>query len=177
MAKTRTIYVCQNCGAESAKWIGKCPSCQQWNAYVEEIIQKPDRSVFSFSSTKSSPIPISDIQPHKRSRIKTLSKEFDRLLGGGMVPGSLILLGGEPGIGKSTMALQVLLNMENSISLYVSGEESEQQIKIRSERIGKSNENCFIYCETKLEDILHNIESIKPEVGKSIPFKPFIPKE
>ena len=164
MAKSRTIYACQNCGAESAKWIGKCPSCQQWNSYVEEILQKPDKFTFSSSSTKSSPIRISEIHPLKKGRIKTLSKEFDRLLGGGLVPGSLILLGGEPGIGKSTMALQVLLNMKNSISLYVSGEESEQQIQIRSERIGNVNENCFVYCETKLENILQNIEHIKPEV-------------
>ncbi len=161
MAKTRSIFVCQNCGNESSKWIGKCPVCHEWNTYVEEVVQKPDR--FSLKAeTRSVPSPISDIQGHENQRILTGSKEFDRLLGGGLVPGSLILLGGEPGIGKSTMALQVLLNMPKHKSLYISGEESQQQIKLRSERIGQDNSNSYVLCETKLENIFNILEQLNP---------------
>ena len=164
MAKTKSIFICQNCGANSPKWIGKCPSCNEWNTYVEEIVQKPKPFSGSLVKTKSSPKVLSEISLSNAERIYTEINELDRILGGGMVPGSLILLGGEPGIGKSTMALQLALKSNNHKILYVSGEESEQQIKLRADRIADSNNNCYILCETNLESIFSQLALVLPEI-------------
>ncbi len=164
MSKTKSVYICQNCGANSPKWIGKCPVCNEWNTYVEEIIQKPKPFSGKISKTKSTPKALSDISLSNSARIVSGIKELDRILGGGMVPGSLILLGGEPGIGKSTMALQLALKSNRHKILYVSGEESEQQIKLRADRIGNSNENCFILSETNLENIFSQLHILLPDI-------------
>ncbi len=164
MSKTKSIYVCQNCGANSPRWIGKCPVCNEWNTYVEEIIQKPKPFSARISKTKASPKALSDISLSNSERIVSGINELDRILGGGMVPGSLILLGGEPGIGKSTMALQLALKTNLHKILYVSGEESEQQIKLRADRIGNANENCFILSETNLENIFSQIHVVLPDI-------------
>lgn len=165
MAKTKTVYICQNCGADSPKWIGRCPACNEWNTYVEEILQKSDPYSPLSSGTQSKPKKLSEVEMSNTNRIPTNNMEFNRLLGGGLVPGSLILLGGEPGIGKSTMALQVALKSNNFSTLYISGEESEQQIKLRADRIEGLNDNCYILCETKLENILNHLEKIKPGIA------------
>ena len=165
MAKTKTVYVCQNCGADSAKWIGKCPSCGQWNTYVEEIIStgKKDRSYGNIGSEKSKPELLRNIDVQQTMRVDTLNSEFNRVLGGGIVPGSLVLIGGEPGIGKSTLALQIALRMNAVKTLYVSGEESAQQIRLRAERLGHLSESeCLIYTETSLENILNISHSERP---------------
>ncbi len=164
MAKTKSIFICQNCGANSPKWIGKCPVCNEWNTYVEEIVQKPKPFSGSFVKTKSSPKVLSEISLSNAERIHTGINELDRILGGGMVPGSLILLGGEPGIGKSTLALQLALKSNKHKILYVSGEESEQQIKLRADRIGNTNGNCYILCETNLENIFSQLSQVLPEI-------------
>jgi DNA repair protein RadA/Sms len=164
MSKTKSVYVCQNCGANSPKWIGKCPVCNEWNTYVEEIIHKTKPFPGRTSKTKSAPKALSDISLSNSERIVSGIKELDRILGGGMVPGSLILLGGEPGIGKSTMALQLALKSNRHKILYVSGEESEQQIKLRADRIGNSNENCFILSETNLENIFSQLHILLPDI-------------
>lgn len=165
MAKIKTVYICQNCGADSPKWIGRCPACNEWNTYVEEIIQKSDSYSPLSSGAQSRPKKLSEIEMSNTNRIPTNNLEFNRLLGGGLVPGSLTLLGGEPGIGKSTMALQVALNSNNFSTLYISGEESEQQIKLRADRIEGLNDKCFILCETKLETILNHLEKVKPGIA------------
>lgn len=164
MSKAKSIYVCQNCGANSPKWIGKCPVCNKWNTYVEEIIQKPRPFSGRTSKTKSTPKVLSEVSLSNSKRILSGINELDRILGGGMVPGSLILLGGEPGIGKSTMALQMALKSNWNKILYVSGEESEQQIKLRADRIGNSNENCYILSETNLENILTHLYNLLPDI-------------
>ena len=148
MAKTKTVFFCKECGNESPKWIGHCPGCGAWNSYVEESVvvgkdSKSDKNAI-VAETKSKPIKVKDISSAKEVRIDLECEELNRVLGGGLVPGSLILLGGEPGIGKSTLLLQVALNLKDKKVLYVSGEESAQQIKMRAERIGVRNENCFI---------------------------------
>lgn len=160
------MYFCQNCGAQSPKWIGKCPSCGEWNTYVEEIIQqKKDkgRNTPSFSSGKSVPKTLSDIIPGKEPRTDTNNHELNRVLGGGLVPGSLVLLGGEPGIGKSTLMLQIALSM-NIKSLYISGEESDQQIRMRAERMQIHNDRCFILTETSTQAIMQSIEKVSPQL-------------
>lgn len=161
----KTIYICQNCGNEAPKWIGKCPSCDQWNTYVEEIIQrKAKTSKLNISESSSKPLSISGITSTNEKRITTRSNELDRILGGGLVPGSLILLGGEPGIGKSTLALQLSLTLDKLKILYISGEESPQQIKLRADRIGMSSDNCFILSETQVEAILIQLQNISPDL-------------
>ena len=164
MAKTKTVFVCQNCGAESPKWIGRCPSCKEWNTYHEEIVAPASSNERAFLSgqEKRKPELLDNIISDEHNRQKTGIPEFDRILGGGMVPGSLILLGGEPGVGKSTLALQLALAMEGKSVLYVSGEESEEQISLRAKRLKKSNPSCFIYSETDLEAILVQAENLKP---------------
>lgn len=164
MAKSKTAYVCQNCGAESAKWIGRCPACGEWNTYHEEIITpaSPREASFISSQEKKKPELLDNIKSDEKARQKTGLSEVDRILGGGMVAGSLILLGGEPGIGKSTLALQLALALKNKKILYVSGEESEEQISLRAKRLNKSNPECFILSETDLENILLHSEKIKP---------------
>ncbi|MBE9469540.1 MAG: DNA repair protein RadA [Bacteroidetes bacterium] len=163
MAKTKTVYVCQNCGAQSPKWIGKCPSCQEWNTYSEEIITKKNNTT-SLSVSTSAPQLINDIEISNDKRIDTKNTEFNRVLGGGLVPGSLILIGGEPGIGKSTLMLQVSLNISNHKILYVSGEESQSQIRLRADRIGINGSSCFILCETSVENVILNVEKLDPDI-------------
>lgn len=167
MAKIKTAYYCQNCGASYAKWQGQCTSCNNWNTLAEEIIQKESkqdqRLVGLVSSNRvAKPIKISDIEESQETRLKTISNEFNRVLGGGIVPGSLTLLGGEPGIGKSTLLLQIALKLPYK-TLYVSGEESAQQIKMRAARISNS-EHCYILTETKTQNIFKQIEAIEPDI-------------
>ncbi len=169
MAKTKTQFFCQNCGTSSPKWIGKCPSCGEWNTYVEEIVAKsndPRSSPFSSKSTARAPKPLklNEISGTEEHRIPLIDQELNRVLGGGLVPGSLILFGGEPGIGKSTLMLQLATQEKNLRVLYVSGEESEQQIKMRAERIGIANENCFVLTETNTQNIFQQIAQIEPQL-------------
>ncbi len=165
MAKIRSVYICQNCGSESSKWVGKCNSCGEWNTFAEEILEKKKtQSSFTKSKTVSKPKLISEIDFIKEKRIDTLDAEFNRVLGGGLVPGSIVLIGGEPGIGKSTLALQIAVRLKKYKTLYVSGEESLQQIKLRSERIAGNSNNCFVLNETSLENILLNIEEVDPDI-------------
>jgi DNA repair protein RadA/Sms len=164
MAKSKTVFVCQNCGVESAKWIGRCPSCKEWNTYHEEIVTPPSLStpMFSDKYEKKKPELLSEITADEHGRVKTGLSELDRILGGGLVKGSLILLGGEPGVGKSTLALQLALALKDNKILYVSGEESEQQIKLRAGRLKGKNPLCYILSETFLENILAHAEAIQP---------------
>ncbi len=166
MAKTKSAYFCQNCGNESPKWIGKCPSCGEWNTYVEEIVVKQKDTYYSKKEKeKTRPSKLRDIDIQQNIRIDTHDQEFNRVLGGGIVPGSLILLGGEPGIGKSTLALQLAMKLKNTRILYVSGEESPQQIRLRAERLGSLQDTeCLIYPETSLENVLNTAEQEKPEI-------------
>ncbi|MFZ2340931.1 MAG: DNA repair protein RadA [Bacteroidales bacterium] len=166
MAKPKTVFVCQNCGAESPKWIGKCPACKEWNTYHEEILApvSPHERTYLQGMVKKKPELLINVSSDEQNRQKTGVAELDRLLGGGIVPGSLILLGGEPGVGKSTLALQIALALAEKKVLYVSGEESEEQISLRAKRIKKSNPACYIYSETDLENILIQADNIKPEL-------------
>ena len=170
MAKTKTAYFCQSCGYESAKWLGKCPSCNQWNTFVEEIVEKSSTSIPTWkteaiSRKLSKPSKVDEIQSSTERRIPTGDKELDRVLGGGLVEGSLILIGGEPGIGKSTLMLQLALNLKGKKLLYISGEESEQQIKMRAERIKESpSSDCYILTETSTQNIFKQIEILEPEI-------------
>ncbi|WP_121665907.1 DNA repair protein RadA [Mesonia aquimarina] len=167
MAKTKTTFYCQNCGAQHSKWQGQCSSCKQWNTLVEEVIQKKDTKDWKTekSPVKRTPKPtlINDIQYEQETRLNTNNNELNRVLGGGLVPGSLTLLGGEPGIGKSTLLLQISLHL-NYKTLYVSGEESQQQIKMRAERINPTPANCYILTETKTQQIFRQIEKLEPEI-------------
>jgi DNA repair protein RadA/Sms len=168
MAKTRTTFFCQNCGAQSPKWIGRCPSCSEWNTYVEEIVQKASdaKTPGLTSSSRRVPKPqlVSEISLNTDQRYDIGDKELNRVLGGGIVPGSLVLFGGEPGIGKSTLMLQVALNATKMKVLYVSGEESEQQIRMRAERIGLNNPLCYILTETNTQNIFQQIETLQPQL-------------
>jgi len=169
VAKTKTTYFCQNCGAQSPKWIGRCPSCGEWNTFVEEVISKgTDAKVPGIASTSTQrstkPQLINEVAMDAGHRIPLGDKELDRVLGGGLVPGSLVLFGGEPGIGKSTLMLQLAVNLKNIKVLYVSGEESEQQIRMRAERIGMNNKNCYILTETSTQNIFKQIEQLEPQM-------------
>ncbi|MGP8215083.1 MAG: DNA repair protein RadA [Bacteroidia bacterium] len=165
MAKTRTSFFCQNCGAQSAKWIGKCPNCGEWNTYVEEVIQKETaQSKQAYTVTSDRPHLISDIVPGNTLRFPLPDVELNRVLGGGLVQGSLVLFGGEPGIGKSTLLLQVALSAGNLKVLYVSGEESQEQLRMRAERIGIHNKNCYILTETTIQNIFQHVEQLKPQL-------------
>lgn len=166
MAKVKSAFFCQNCGYETPKWLGKCPSCNEWNTFVEELIQKqvPQVVAFSKSGSSSKPQTLSEIEKHEHQRVLLNDTELNRVLGGGLVPGSLILFGGEPGIGKSTLLLQLAVTTKNIKVLYVSGEESDQQIKMRSERIGVENNDCFILTETNVQNIFTQAEAIQPEL-------------
>lgn len=161
MSKTKTTWVCQNCGVESSKWIGRCTSCGEWNTYVEEIVRKDTTGKITdyFSIGTAKPITLQEITYLEEERIDTQSSELNRILGGGMVPGSILLLGGEPGIGKSTLALQIALGLKEIKTLYITGEESNQQIKLRASRIKSNHENCFILTETSLENSLTQIKN------------------
>ena len=167
MVKTKSVYVCSNCGNDSPKWLGKCPVCGEWNTYVEEIISKEKSSAKSglhvFDTTKAKPLLLKDVQTGEEPRIDLHDGELNRVLGGGLVPGSLVLIGGEPGIGKSTLILQTVLGLREIKTLYISGEESARQLKLRADRINSNSENCFIVCETNLEQIFVHIQNLKPE--------------
>lgn len=165
MAKVKKAYFCTSCGYESSKWLGKCPSCNEWNTFTEEIISRGnEKQAASFGRTAAKPQPVREIEEIPHRRIKLAGDELNRVLGGGMVKGSLVLLGGEPGIGKSTLALQVALHSEGLKTLYVSGEESPQQIKMRANRLGEGEGECLVYSETLLEDILIQIEENRPDL-------------
>jgi DNA repair protein RadA/Sms len=164
-AKNKTIYVCQNCGADSAKWIGHCPSCGEWNTYREEIIAGVQASASPIpGAAKRKPELLSGIEINDNQRLSTGINEMDRILGGGLVKGSLILMGGEPGIGKSTLALQIALAQKDKNVLYVSGEESEEQVKLRAKRLPGENKNCYIYNETELESIISQASVLNPDI-------------
>ncbi len=167
MNKIKTNYTCQGCGAQYSKWQGQCNKCQSWNSIQEEIVntarKKHSNTFSSINKKNSNPQKINNIEITDHYRIITNDNEFDRVIGGGIVPGSLILLGGEPGIGKSTLFLQISLMLSNKV-LYVSGEESEAQIKMRADRVKYNNENCYILTENKMENIFHQVKKIKPEV-------------
>ena len=167
MVKVKTAFFCQNCGTQFAKWQGQCTSCKEWNTITEEIIEKPEKhswkSTDSLNSKASKPLKINEIDTSVEQRLDTKNTELNRVLGGGIVPGSLILLGGEPGIGKSTLLLQIALQMPYKL-LYVSGEESQKQIKMRAERIQSTTDNCYILTETKTQNIFRQIEELQPEI-------------
>lgn len=166
MAKLKTSFFCQNCGTQYAKWQGQCNACKEWNTIVEEVIQKEEKSSWKpTSEVKKAPKPlkVTEIDSSEEVRMNTLDGELNRVLGGGIVPGSLILLGGEPGIGKSTLLLQISLKLPYK-TLYVSGEESQKQIKMRAERITPNGDNCYILTETKTQNIFRQIQEIEPEI-------------
>ncbi len=165
MAKgKKTAFFCQNCGYESGKWMGQCPACREWNTFAEEIVEK-SAGAHTVRRETAEPVRLSSIKSGEESRISSGCGELDRVLGGGIVPGSLVLVGGDPGIGKSTLLLQVCKNMtqQGRRVLYISGEESLQQIKMRAERIGKIGEELLLLCETNLETIKSAIQRVKPE--------------
>ena len=165
MSKKNSIFYCQNCGTSSSKWLGKCPSCGQWNTFVEERTSKKESKKDGYVSNKTNtPKLLNEISYSSENRIVTRDKELNRVLGGGIVPGSLILLGGDPGIGKSTLLLQFALSSKSKKILYVSGEESEKQIKMRAERINKNSEHCYILTETSTNNIFQEIEKIQPDI-------------
>lgn len=166
-SKVKTSFFCQHCGAQSPKWIGRCPSCGEWNTYVEEVIQK-DTSVILNAASRSNrraarPLKISEIEQSGEIRIALPDNELNRVLGGGVVPGSVVLFGGEPGIGKSTLMLQIALQLKKNKTLYISGEESEQQIRMRAERMGIKNDNCYVLAETSMQNIFKQIEMLEPD--------------
>lgn len=165
MKTAKTVWFCNSCGAESPKWVGRCPACGEWNTMVEEKVRPAPKSrVLTPAGTRniSVPIAVSSIETSDEPRIKMPSEELNRVLGGGLVPGSIILIGGEPGIGKSTLVLQNILSIKSRTILYVSGEESTRQIKMRADRIGRPSDNVFIVCETSLQNIEEHIEKIQP---------------
>ena len=166
MAKVKKAYFCRECGFEAPKWLGRCPSCGEWNTFTEEIIAKGNNSSAAAAVGTSSTPPqrVSEIKRSTHKRLDLHNAEVNRVLGGGLVPGSLILLGGEPGIGKSTLSLQIALTNHSLKTLYVSGEESAEQIGMRAERLGIGNEECYIYSETSLENILTQMNEYKPDV-------------
>lgn len=169
MAKIKTSYFCQKCGYSSPKWLGRCPSCEEWNTMVEEVVSasEPQKGTWNFGGgdkQASKPKLLSQINKAEKYRILTEDEEFNRVLGGGLVPGSLTLIGGEPGIGKSTLMLQLALSLKDYIVLYVSGEESEQQIKMRADRLNFSNEKAYILTETSTDILFKQIELVEPDV-------------
>ncbi|HXB42744.1 MAG TPA: DNA repair protein RadA [Puia sp.] len=170
MAKIKTAFFCSNCGYESAKWLGKCPSCEQWNTFVEELITKDDRlsetswKKFSYEKKETRFISISEVISEEEKRLVTPDAELNRVLGGGIVAGSVVLIAGEPGIGKSTLFLQNGLLLNKIIVLYISGEESEQQIKMRADRLKIENENFYLLTETSTQAIFQEIKKLKPQL-------------
>ncbi|MBO7137055.1 MAG: DNA repair protein RadA [Bacteroidaceae bacterium] len=171
MAKDKTVYVCDYCGQESVKWMGKCPSCNRWGT-MKEIKVTPQPSLggskvkvpIPLKNGETTPQPLHQIEANAEPRMDMVDGELNRVLGGGMVPGSLVLLGGEPGIGKSTLTLQTVLRLQGRRILYVSGEESARQIKLRADRLGPTNEGLFVLCETSLEQIFLHIEEMQPDL-------------
>ncbi len=168
MPKAKTVFVCSNCGNNSPKWMGKCPVCGEWNTYIEEVVVQDKEKPFNWkdkgNDRKKSVRPkrIAEIETGKMQRLVTPDQEFNRVLGGGIVPGSLILIGGEPGIGKSTLALQVALKFGNLKILYVTGEESEEQIKMRAGRVGENNPECYILAETNMVQLFEQASRLDP---------------
>lgn len=173
MSKVKTAYFCQNCGYESTKWLGKCPSCQQWNTFVEELIQKEDKKAKGNDWQAYHEVPqnagrkvqpLHTVQTQATERVATADAELNRVLGGGIVPGSIVLVAGEPGIGKSTLFLQMGLQLAGITVLYISGEESEQQVKMRADRLGMANEHFYLLTETSTQTIFNEIKKLKPEL-------------
>jgi DNA repair protein RadA/Sms len=171
MSKMKTAYFCQNCGNESAKWLGKCPSCHQWNTFAEELVQKDskksngtDWNHYHGDPSTRKTLPLHEVKTKDTPRQLTPDPELNRVLGGGIVPGSLVLVAGEPGIGKSTLFLQMGLQLQEGITLYISGEESEQQIKMRADRLGIANEQFYLLTETNTQTIFQEIRKLKPDV-------------
>lgn len=164
MAKSKTVFVCKSCGAQSPKWMGKCTSCGAWNSFEEEVIESSVKTSSQYvPSSSARPIVLSEIKTEKLDRIPTGIHELDQVVGGGIVPGSVILLGGEPGIGKSTLLLQVAVNLNKKV-LYVSGEESPQQIFLRAQRLNVPSNNCYIYSETNIAAIIQEIKNSTPDL-------------
>lgn len=166
MSKIKTSFFCQSCGTQHAQWQGQCNSCKQWNTLTEEVMEKPDKKNWKSekkSSVVSKPLKIEEIEISSESRVNTGDPELNRVLGGGIIPGALMLLGGEPGIGKSTLLLQIAMTVGCKV-LYVSGEESQQQIKIRSDRMDASSDQCYVLSETKTQNIFTQIEALAPEL-------------
>ena len=168
MAKVKTTFFCQSCGSQYSKWQGQCNSCKSWNTISEELIIQPKKNVWKLKSNGNKihtvkPLKISEIHSTETTRLNCNDSELNRVLGGGIVPGSIILLGGEPGIGKSTLMLQLVLKLSNK-TMYISGEESLSQIKLRSDRIGPSNDSCYFLTETNTQNMFLNIEKINPEL-------------
>lgn len=164
-SKTKTAYLCSNCGYDSPKWLGRCPSCGEWNTFVEEKIQSSRGKSAKGGLVRSTPpVKLSEIVVTDEQRIHMPSQELNRVLGGGLVAGSLTLIGGEPGIGKSTLLLQNILSIRNRRILYVSGEESASQLRLRADRLGKVADNTYILCETRLDSIFTQIEDVEPEL-------------
>lgn len=166
MSKIKTSFFCQSCGTQHAKWQGQCNSCKQWNTLTEEVMEKPDKKNWKSekkSSVVSKPLKIEEIEISSESRVNTGDPELNRVLGGGIIPGALMLLGGEPGIGKSTLLLQIAMTIGCKV-LYVSGEESQRQIKIRSDRMDASSDQCYVLSETKTQNIFTQIEALAPEL-------------
>ena len=174
MVKSKTIYVCSECGMDSPKWVGKCPSCGAWNTMKEMTIRPESNSAIGSREARHSlvggglrsphPIRLSEVAASEEPRILTADTEFNRVLGGGIVPGSMTLIGGEPGIGKSTLLLQTIVKMQGQTILYVSGEESEHQIKLRADRITQDESNVMLLCETRLEQIFAHIKNVHPNL-------------
>lgn len=170
MSKDKTVYFCSNCGNESSKWLGKCPACGEWNTYVEERVVASKKSgrrsgvLLPESKLESVPLRLSEITQEAEERIQMPSGELNRVLGGGLVAGSIILIGGEPGIGKSTLVLQNMIRIRSRKVLYVSGEESARQLKMRADRLGADGGECYIVCETSLEKIFRHIEDCRPGI-------------
>ncbi len=169
MAKTKTVYYCQNCGAQHSQWMGQCSTCKKWNTIVEEVVDKGEKKQewkesMSPSSQTNQSINIIEVNLKKEHRIRTGNEELDNVLGGGVVPGSMILMGGEPGIGKSTLLLQLALTLQGIRTLYVSGEESANQIKMRADRIGIANQECFLLTETNTQKIFKQIKEVQPDL-------------
>lgn len=164
--KVKTLWFCSNCGNEYAKWMGKCPACGEWNTMVErEVVSVPSaRKQVSVPGETRKPVRLKEVSTSKEDRISLGSAEVDRILGGGLVKGSLVLIGGEPGIGKSTLSLQMPLRCPGLKTLYVTGEESVRQVKMRSDRLGGDSSNCFIFSETQMEEILREAEEISPDL-------------
>lgn len=167
---TKTLYFCQNCGNQSPKWVGKCPVCNEWNTYVEEVVNKAEkklkekRGYVLNRSEEAKPVPIKEVQELEMQRMNTHDTELNRVLGGGIVAGSLVLIGGEPGIGKSTLMLQLALQLKGTKVLYVTGEESDRQIKLRAERIGIKNEHCYLLTETNTQQIFKYATQLAPDL-------------
>ncbi|RYZ54082.1 MAG: DNA repair protein RadA, partial [Chitinophagaceae bacterium] len=171
MSKVKTAYFCQNCGYESTKWVGKCPGCQQWNTFVEELVQKDNKKAspndwasYIDKDTSKRTRHLNEVETKESPRILSSDAELNRVLGGGIVPGSIVLVAGEPGIGKSTLFLQMGLQLKGITTLYISGEESEQQIKMRADRLNMQNEHFYLLTETSTNIIFQEIKKLKPQL-------------